>query len=466
MFFGPLKRLTQHLSVRLAVLFSALFVVAAAVSFMVLLVLLSQDLRRNDRSIVQAKWKEYEAILAGNGISALKALIAEERFKEGDIPLLVQVVDANGESVFLKVPEDSANALPVIAERLRKKPLSAAWTEIPSAHEADRIDVLTGPLPGDQLYLRVGKSSDPRDDLIENLMHFFLGISAFFVILGSGLGIFFSHRALAPLRDLIATMHKVRRGSLNSRVPPTSAGGEMGELSSIFNQMLDRVEVLVKGMRETLDNIAHDIRTPLARIRASAELSLRDPPGPHDREALEDCAENADAVVQILNSLLNLAEAESGSSALKRELTPVSDLVRPVVDLYDIVAEERGIMVSFQAAIDPAVLVDRARVKQALGNLLDNAIKYSPNDSEIVISVQELAGAVLIALRDQGEGIHEDDLPRIWERLFRADKSRSKPGMGIGLSLVLAIARLHGGDVFAVSQPERGSTFTLKLPKP
>jgi signal transduction histidine kinase len=465
MFFGLLRQLTQRLSVRLAVLFSTIFVVAAAVSFTVLFVLLSHHLKRNDRTMVQAKWKEYEAILEGHGLGALKALILEERLKEGDIPLLVQVVDAKGESELLKVPEDSANALPVIAESLRKVSLVAAWTDIPSPHEADRIDVLTGPLPGGQMFLRVGKSSDPRDDLIENLMHLFLGISALFVLLGSSLGIFFSHRALAPLRDLIVTMHKVRRGSLGSRVPPTSAGGEMGELSSIFNQMLDRVEVLVKGMRETLDNIAHDIRTPLARIRASAELSLREPPGPHDREALEDCAENADAVVQILNSLLNLAEAESGSSALKRELTPVSDLVSPVVDLYDIVAEERSIMVSFQAAIDPGVLVDRARVKQALGNLLDNAIKYSPNGSEIVISVEELVGAVLITIKDQGEGIHEDDLPRIWERLFRADKSRSKPGMGIGLSLVLAIARLHGGDAFAVSQPGRGSIFTLKLPK-
>lgn len=465
MSFGQIKRLSQRLGIRLAFFFSLLFVVSALISFGVLYFYLAEHLKRNDQSIIDAKWREYSEVYHSSGIEGLKSALPSDRRKEGDVPLLVQILDPGGASLFLKVPEDSRADQAEIEKRLRDTDAKHGWSDIRSPHENDHIDFFTAHPEGQDILLRVGKSSDPRDDLLENVAQIFFVICAVSVAIGAALGLFFSNRALAPLRTLVSTMKEVRRGSLSSRVPVTATGDEMEELTSIFNQMLDRVDYLVNGMRETLDNIAHDIRTPLARIRAIAELRLEAPAGPEDRTALEECAEGAENVASILTSLFDLAEAETGTMRLKKELVNVSSLVRPVIELYEMVAEDRTITVSFEAHIDPLAKVDPPRIRQALGNLLDNAIKYSPAGSEVVFWAEESRDAVTITVKDQGQGIDADDLPRIWDRLFRADRSRSQKGLGIGLSLVRAIIRAHGGSVRAESEIGAGSRFSVVLPK-
>lgn len=386
--------------------------------------------------------------------------------KEGDIPLLVQVLDQNGHSLFLKVPEDSKAEQTEIEKRLRETDAKQGWSDLRSPHENDRIDYFTAQPEGHPVRLRVGKSSDPRDDLLESIAHVFLLVCALAAAVGAALGIFFSNRALVPLRNLVSTMNEVRQGALSSRVPATPTGDEMEELTSIFNQMLGRVERLVNGMRETLDNIAHDIRTPLTRIRTIAELRLEGPAGPEDRAALEVCAESAEDVASIVTSLMDLAEAETGTMKLKKELLKISSLIQPVIELYELVAEDRAITVSFPTSADPQVFVDPARIRQALGNLLDNAIKYSPEGSEIQFLVEEANDSVTVTVKDNGQGIDPDDLPKVWDRLFRADRSRSQRGLGIGLSIVRAIVQAHGGTVKAESAPQIGSRFSLRLPKP
>jgi signal transduction histidine kinase len=188
--------------------------------------------------------------------------------------------------------------------------------------------------------------------------------------------------------------------------------------------------------------------------------------GPADpdryREALADCVEEADRVLVMLNTLMDISEAESGAMQLTREPVRLADVVARAVDLYRDVADAKGI--GLQVALtDDVVVGDRTRLEQVAANLIDNAVKYTPTGGRVDVEVGRDAGQAVLRVRDTGAGIPADELPRIWDRLFRGDASRAERGLGLGLSLVRAIVEAHGGTVSAVSEVGRGSTFEVRL---
>jgi signal transduction histidine kinase len=182
------------------------------------------------------------------------------------------------------------------------------------------------------------------------------------------------------------------------------------------------------------------------------------------REALADCLEESDRVVAMLNTLMDISEAETGTMALRREPTNLTDLVRQTVEMYEDLADERGVTIESAAAPELVADVDRNRLRQVLANLLDNAVKYTPPGGRVEIRAGREGGTVVVQVKDTGAGIPPDELPRIWDRLYRGDKSRSTRGLGLGLSLVRAIVRAHGGDVSVESAPGQGSEFVIRLP--
>ena len=271
--------------------------------------------------------------------------------------------------------------------------------------------------------------------------------------------------AQAPIRKLIAAVERIiRTGRTDERMPLVQKRDAIDELSALFNQMLDRIEGLVTGMRGALDNVSHDLRTPMTRLRGSAELALA---GPADldryREALADCVEEADRVLVMLTTLMDISEAESGAIELHREMMPLLAIVDRAVDLYRDTAEAKG--VTLESHVDDSVVasIDRLRLEQVAANLLDNAIKYTPSGGRVDISVAREGGQAVLRIRDSGIGIPATELPRIWDRLFRGDQSRTERGLGLGLSLVKAIVEAHGGSVNVESTPGQGSTFTVNL---
>jgi len=295
-------------------------------------------------------------------------------------------------------------------------------------------------------------------------------------------GFLVTRSAVVPIRRLTQAVRRiVRTGRTDARVP-LPAGGPSGddaidELTTLFNAMLDKIEGLVTAMRGSLDNVSHDLRTPLTHLRGAAEMALAGPPDlDRYREALVDCVEEADRVLVMLNTLMDISEAESGAMQLQREPVRLTEIVARAVDLYRDVAEAKGVALDLRADTDSAdletdtpaanivVMGDRTRLEQVAANLIDNAVKYTSPGGRVEVTVGREDGGAVLAVRDTGPGIPPDELPRIWDRLFRGDTSRTERGLGLGLSLVRAIVEAHGGTVEVQSRVGKGAIFTVRLP--
>ncbi len=384
--------------------------------------------------------------------------------------VLVRLGDTQGRTLLL-VPSSGEEASEVELVEARFQAIrTPGWQQIPGGEGKAFWQVYTEAMP-DGCWLQAAMSDRRRDQTQARLRAVVLPVAGV-VLLAALVGAAgLTRQALRPVRQLIDTTRQVvQRGDMTARVPaPTENGDELNELNGLFNQMLARNETLIRGMQEALDNVAHDLRTPLTRLRSSAEAALRTPAVGSDArgEALTDAIEESGHALAVLSVLMDISEAENGVMRLQLASLSLAELVRAATDLYEYVAEERQVRFRIDVPQPLIVWADRIRVQQAIANLLDNAVKYSASGGEVSIEAgwqDATHGEVWLRVRDQGSGIAAHDLPRIWDRLYRGDRSRSQRGSGLGLSLVKAIAQAHGGRVEVTSEPGVGSVFTMILP--
>ncbi|HSN25061.1 MAG TPA: HAMP domain-containing sensor histidine kinase [Kofleriaceae bacterium] len=312
------------------------------------------------------------------------------------------------------------------------------------------------------VHVEYGARPAPWRSVLGELRPGALALAAGALLLAVVGGYMLTQRGLQPVRELAATARRVvESGDLAQRVPVRGTRDELDEVSLLVNRMLDHNQRLVTGMRDALDNVAHDLRTPLTRIRGAAELALRGDDAAA-REALADTIEESERVLVMLRALMDISEAETGIMQLHRERVGLDRIAREVGELYGHVAEEAGIALRVDA--EPVFAqADAMRVRQAIGNLVDNAIKYTPRGGTVTLRVAREGDAAVVSVADTGAGIPEEALPRIWDRLYRAEASRSKPGLGLGLSLVRAIAKAHAAEATVDSAPGRGARFVLRF---
>jgi signal transduction histidine kinase len=283
-------------------------------------------------------------------------------------------------------------------------------------------------------------------------------------VIGLAGGTLLTWSALQPVHALAATVQQIlRTGRTDTRVPISDTGDALGRLGVLFNGMLDRIDAVVAGMRGALDNVAHDLRTPLTRLRGIAETALQSEDPAALREGLADCLEESDRVAGMLSTLMDISEAETGTMRLQLESLNLADLVSQTADLFEDLAEDRGLSLRVERHSDAWVHADRERLRQVLTNLVDNAVKYTPPGGRIELRTAQDGPDAVVTVADTGIGIAPEELPRIWDRLYRGDKSRSERGLGLGLSLVKAIVQAHGGTATVESRLGQGTTFEIRL---
>jgi signal transduction histidine kinase len=274
---------------------------------------------------------------------------------------------------------------------------------------------------------------------------------------------------------------RIMQGALAERLPLEGSGDEIDRLSASVNEMLERIEQLMAGLREVSDNIAHDLKTPLTRLRSRAETALREAHGEARlREGLERVIEDADGIIKTFNALLSIARLEAGAGAERRERVDLCEVLRDAAELYEPVAEEAGLAIRLAGEAGIVARADRQLIGQAVANLIDNAIKHGADevghvgasaasgkrDAErhtIVVALSLREGLAEIAVADRGPGIPAADRERALKRFVRLEASRTRPGTGLGLSLVAAVARQHGGTV-RLEDNHPGLRVVLSLP--
>lgn len=325
---------------------------------------------------------------------------------------------------------------------------------------------------GGRYHLLVGH--DVREEtfvagLIRGTLIWALVIVVAITVLG---GVLLSRMLLARIETINRTSREIMAGDLARRIPESGVGDEFDDLSRNLNDMLDRIESLITGVKQVSDNIAHDLRSPLARLRSRLEVALietRDVEG--YREIVKDTIEETDHLLATFKALLSIAEAEAGAAKERFEVVELDGLLEDVAELYAPLVEEAGLRLDWEADAMPTdkearrhVLGDRDLMFQALANLIDNAIKYGASGGVITLSMRATAETVRVAVSDRGPGIPEADQPKVLERFHRLEPSRTTKGSGLGLSLVVAVARLHGGELL-LEDNEPGLSVVLALPR-
>lgn len=453
------ERVSQALGLRLAAWYLGTFLASTMVIGGLTYGLLATLLESRDHDIIQSTLREYAARYQAGGLPALARAIEIEQRSGTREPLFVRVVGPFQDVLLYSLPETWG------AFDLAELPGGGndIWGQVRARDRNAILEVATVAVGGGSV-LQVGKTSEARNDLLANFRRVLIlgaGVALMIGVIG---GVFLTRSTLKPLRELRDAVRRIlQTGQTDDRVPVYGTEDTVDELSVLFNAMLARITTLIHGMRNALDHVAHDLRTPMTRLRVTAESALASNDPVRQREALSDVLEESDRVLSMLTTLMDISEAETGTMKLNLAEVDLAAMAAEIRELYEDTAEAAGVTLTVRVPDRLIVRADRDRLRQAWANLVDNAIKYTPHGGRVDVEALQQGSGIEVRVADTGVGIPEHDLPRIFDRLYRGDQSRATHGLGLGLSLVRAYVEAHGGTVTVTSTPGSGATFTINL---
>jgi len=445
---------------------AGIFTVSSCIAFLLFYTLITSFIRERTDQELLSQVSRFSTLLAAEGIEVIKSTAVIEAQAAGVKKVFFRFLSLSGQafsSSNMSYWKDIGIHETTIEELLRGS--NHVFESITIPDRKEKVRILYAML-SPSIILQVGQAMESYSRFLDAFKGIFITTMTFLIFVAAGVGWFMARRAVSGVEAVTRTAQKISGGTLEERVPVKTQGDEIDQLATTFNQMLDRIQILLIEIKEMSDNMAHDLRSPITRIRGIAEVTLTTGKSLSEYESMAaNTIEECDRLLDMINTMLMISKTESGVDKLSLEEIDLQSLVREACELFEPTAEDRGVTLSCDVPDGSHLVGDTRMIQRMLSNLLDNAIKYTPPGGSVKVSVSENDAEVVVSVIDTGCGISSSDLPHIFERFYRCDQSRSQAGIGLGLSLARAIARAHEGEITARSTPNQGSTFTATLPK-
>jgi signal transduction histidine kinase len=466
MFLRKLLDSRHSLLFRLTLLHAVAFTILASLSFLVLYNrLFSLTMDRMDEELLDEA-EHYAAIMAQEGLEGVRAAMIRGVESEDPDEELQRVLNLKGDVL---ATTDMSSWGPVDKDaalmRLRGEGVDyiAETITVPGReYNARVISTLIGP----DTVIQLGETLEEAEEYLGIFRTLFFILIGVLILASSVIGWFLARRAVVDMETVTETAEYISKGSYDRRVKTKGQLREIEKLGAAFNRMLDRIQFLLKAMREINDNIAHDLRSPLARIRGVAEMTLLKDKSVEDyKDMAASTIEECDTLIDMINTMLDITEAEAGVSEVRKEEVEVVDLILEACELFRPIAEAKEVSLQTRLPQTLRFEIDKKKLQRIVSNIIENAIKYTPEHGTVTVTAAAQDGEIQIDVEDTGMGISGADLPHIFERFYRCDRSRSDGGVGLGLSLAKAYTESLSGAIHVKSAPNLGSTFSVTFAK-
>ncbi|MFZ1198746.1 MAG: ATP-binding protein [Desulfobacterales bacterium] len=458
--------LKRSLALRLTLWYAGILTVSAAMAFLLFYLSTQSVMRQQTDDNLLKRAQQFSTLMDLYGIDAVRQMAVTEAQETGQRKVFLRFLYPSGTAFSSSNMSNWQNIhVSRSAIKLLLEGRGHVFETIENPPARQRVRILYAFI-GSGLILQSGQSMETETGMMIAFRRIFLAVTALLILLAVGAGWVMARQALAGVATVTRTARQIADGDLDRRVPVTDRGDEIDQLAVTFNRMIDRIQQLVANIREMTANIAHDLRSPITRLRGLAEVTLTTATSGAEFEAMAaGTIEECDRLLDMINTMLLIAKAEAGVDQPVAVAVDLAATVREACELFRPMAEDKRLRLRYEKSPPVAVRGDTGLIQRMVANLLDNALKYTPTGGTVTASVGREAGdRATFILRDTGIGISPADRPHIFERFYRGDHSRSQPGTGLGLSLARAIARAHGGDIRLGNNPPGGAVFIVSLP--
>jgi heavy metal sensor kinase len=467
MFFDKFNKLKRTLAFRLTLWYALLFVLSAVIVFILFYILIASVIQQRTDDDLLAKRNELSGIYVLQGAEMLQRTAAFQALAAGEEKMFFRLFYKSGvvfySSNMTYWKEVGIDRSAVEALLTNKGNHLFITHEVPGRNYHARIIYAR---ISSTIILQMGYAMEDQVRMLQVFKQIFLlTMSALLIIAVAG-GWFLARRALSGVAMVTRTARRISEDDLQTRVPVSHRHNEIDRLAITFNQMLDRIQRLVTSVRQMNDNIAHDLRSPIARIRGLAEVTLTGTPSVEEYQQMAASSiEECDRLLDMINTMLTISRTEAGMDPEECAAVDLSAIVHDACELFQPLAEDKSIELNLELRGDVQIYGDQRLLQRMVANLIDNAIKYTKPCGHVAIGLHVSDDRrVCLMVADDGVGIDGKDLPKIYHRFFRGDQSRSIGGAGLGLSFVQAVVHAHRGEIQVQSRPQEGTVFTIALP--